>query len=76
MDVILILLMALLLGLTRNLLHDRFYKYFKWILRNSVLKWWIEKVYDGVWMQKDVMVVGDAKQVSRWDGGDCHPWTE
>ena len=52
----------------------RFYMYFKWFMRHPVLKWWIEKVYDGAWMQKDVMVVGDAKRVYQWDGGDCHPW--
>ena len=57
-----------------NSLHDRFYVYFKWFMRHPVLKWWIEKVYDGAWMHKDVMVVGDAKQVYQWDGGDCHPW--
>lgn len=39
-----------------------------------MLKWWIEGIYDGAWMQKDVMVVGDAKAISQWDGGDCHPW--
>ncbi|KIJ60124.1 glycosyltransferase family 69 protein [Hydnomerulius pinastri MD-312] len=52
----------------------RFYVYFKWLMRHPVLKWWIEKMYDGAWMQKDMMVVGDRTRIWRWDGGDCHPW--
>ncbi|KAF8432713.1 cryptococcal mannosyltransferase 1-domain-containing protein [Boletus edulis BED1] len=52
----------------------RYYIYFKWFMRHPVLKWWIEKVYDGAWMQKAVLVVGDVKRVWQWDGGDCHPW--
>ena len=43
-------------------------------MRHPVLKWWIEKVYDGAWMRKHVFVVGDPMQVWEWDGGDCHPW--
>jgi hypothetical protein len=54
--------------------HIRFYVYFKWLMRHPVLRWWIEKVYNGAWMARAVMVVGDPEQVSRWDGGDCHPW--
>ena len=53
---------------------DRFYVYFKWFMRHPVLTWWIEKMYDGAWMQNDIMVVGDAKHIWQWDGGDCHPW--
>ncbi|KAH7906326.1 glycosyltransferase family 69 protein [Hygrophoropsis aurantiaca] len=52
----------------------RFYLYFKWFMRHPVLKWWIEKMYDGAWMQRAVMVVGDASHIFWWDGGDCHPW--
>lgn len=52
----------------------RFYFYFKWLMRHPVLRWWIEKVYDGAWMARSVLVVGDADKVSWWDGGDCHPW--
>lgn len=52
----------------------RYYAYFKWFIRHPVLRWWIEKVYDGAWMARTVFVVGDATQVYRWDGGDCHPW--
>jgi len=52
----------------------RFYTYFKWCMRHPVVKWWIEKIYDGAWMQKAIMVVGDADRVWYWDGGDCHPW--
>lgn len=54
--------------------HVRFYVYFKWLMRHPVLRWWIEKVYNGAWMARAVLVVGDAELVSRWDGGDCHPW--
>lgn len=43
-------------------------------MRHPVLKWWIEKVYDGAWMDRAVVVVGDAKKVTEWDGGDCFPW--
>lgn len=52
----------------------RFYVYFKWFMRHPVLRWWIEKVYNGAWMARAVLVVGDPKHVYRWDGGDCHPW--
>lgn len=52
----------------------RYYAYFKWFMRHPVLRWWIEKVYDGAWMARTVFVVGDDTQVYRWDGGDCHPW--
>ncbi|KAG1830710.1 glycosyltransferase family 69 protein [Suillus subalutaceus] len=44
----------------------RFYFYFK--CGGS------KKVYDGAWMARSVMVVGDADRVFSWDGGDCHPW--
>ncbi|OAX41049.1 glycosyltransferase family 69 protein [Rhizopogon vinicolor AM-OR11-026] len=52
----------------------RHYVYFKWFMRHPVLRWWIEKVYNGAWMARAVLVVGDAADVSWWDGGDCHPW--
>ncbi|KAG2072083.1 hypothetical protein BDR04DRAFT_1097390 [Suillus decipiens] len=52
----------------------RYYAYFKWFMRHPVLRWWIEKVYNGAWMARTVFVVGDATKVYRWDGGDCHPW--
>lgn len=52
----------------------RFYFYFKWFMRHPVLRWWIEKVYNGAWMARSVLVVGDAGKVFWWDGGDCHPW--
>lgn len=52
----------------------RFYFYFKWFMRHPVLRWWIEKVYDGAWMARSVLVVGDTDKVFWWDGGDCHPW--
>lgn len=43
-------------------------------MRHPVLTWWIEKIYDGAWMQKDIVVVGNARELSQWDGGDCHPY--
>ncbi|KAG1727142.1 glycosyltransferase family 69 protein [Suillus lakei] len=52
----------------------RFYFYFKWLMRHPVLRWWVEKVYNGAWMARAVLVVGDADKVFWWDGGDCHPW--
>ena len=53
---------------------DRFYVYFKWFMRHPVLKWWIQQVYDGAWMQKGVLVIGGANNVWEWDGGDCQPF--
>jgi hypothetical protein len=45
-------------------------------MRHPVLLWWIEKVYNGAWMARAVLVVGDPASVYWWDGvrGGCHPW--
>ncbi|PIL26876.1 hypothetical protein GSI_11056 [Ganoderma sinense ZZ0214-1] len=52
----------------------RYYAWHKWVLRERHVKWFIERVWDGAWMQYARLVVGDPKQVWTWDGGDCHPW--
>jgi len=54
----------------------RIYVYFKYLMRHPVVKWWIQRIYDGVWVHKAVFVAGDARRVWRWDGGDCHPSEE
>ena len=64
----------LVTSLLKLKLVDRFYVYFKWFMRHPVLKWWIQQVYDGAWMEKGVLVIGDAKNVWEWDGGDCQPF--
>lgn len=50
------------------------YVWHKWVLRHRFVRWFIEKQYDGAWMQYARMIVGDADRVYTWDGGDCHPW--
>ncbi|KAI0814920.1 cryptococcal mannosyltransferase 1-domain-containing protein [Irpex lacteus] len=50
-----------------------FYWWHKWVLRHPYVVWFVEKIYDGAWMQYTKMVVGDGG-VYTWDGGDCHPW--
>ncbi|KAI0686544.1 cryptococcal mannosyltransferase 1-domain-containing protein [Earliella scabrosa] len=52
----------------------KYYVWHKWVLRQRHVKWFVERVYDGAWMQYARMVVGDPKQVWTWDGVDCHPW--
>ena len=52
----------------------RYYAWHKWVLRERHVKWFVEKVWDGAWMQYARMVVGDPKQVWTWDGVDCYPW--
>ncbi|KIP04159.1 glycosyltransferase family 69 protein [Phlebiopsis gigantea 11061_1 CR5-6] len=51
-----------------------FYVWHKWILRHPLVKWFVERVYNGAWMQYARMIVGDDDKVYTWDGGDCHPW--
>ncbi|TFK84150.1 glycosyltransferase family 69 protein [Polyporus arcularius HHB13444] len=51
-----------------------YYVWHKWVLRQRHVKWFVEQVWDGAWMQYARMIVGDAKQVWTWDGVDCHPW--
>ena len=51
-----------------------FYVWFKWVLQHRYMRWFVENVYDGAWMQYSRMIVGDSDKVYTWDGGDCHPW--
>ncbi|RPD60958.1 hypothetical protein L226DRAFT_534622 [Lentinus tigrinus ALCF2SS1-7] len=52
----------------------KWYVWHKWVLRQQLVKWFVEEVWDGAWMQYARTVVGDPKEVWTWDGGDCHPW--
>ena len=52
----------------------RFYVWHKWVLRHRLVRWFVERVYDGAWMHAARMVVGDAREVWVWDGVECHPW--
>ncbi|KAH9919213.1 cryptococcal mannosyltransferase 1-domain-containing protein [Epithele typhae] len=52
----------------------KYYVWHKWVLRAKYVKWFVERVYDGAWMQYARMIVGDGDQVWTWDGVDCHPW--
>lgn len=51
-----------------------FYVWHKWILRHPFVAWFVEKVYDGAWMQYARTIIGNGEQVYTWDGGDCQPW--
>lgn len=50
------------------------YVWHKWVLRHPYVKWFVERVYDGAWMQYARMVVGGAEKSWMWDGIECHPW--
>ncbi|KAI0665772.1 cryptococcal mannosyltransferase 1-domain-containing protein [Trametes maxima] len=52
----------------------KYYVWHKWVLRQRFVKWFVERVWDGAWMQYARMVVGDPKSVWVWDGIECHPW--
>ncbi|KAJ6514137.1 hypothetical protein DFH09DRAFT_1374064 [Mycena vulgaris] len=52
----------------------KYYVWFKYIPRHWLVVWWIKTVEAGNGMQFAKMVVGDAKRVWTWDGGECHPW--
>ncbi|CDO75219.1 hypothetical protein BN946_scf184808.g5 [Trametes cinnabarina] len=52
----------------------KYYMWHKWVLRQRMVKWFVERVWDGAWMQYARMVVGDPKKVWVWDGIECHPW--
>ncbi|GJE89691.1 glycosyltransferase family 69 protein [Phanerochaete sordida] len=74
--------MRRIMGLERVFVNPRvttayawhFYVWFKYVLRHPLVKWFVERVYDGAWMQYARMIVGDDDKVYTWDGGDCHPW--
>ncbi|PBK95379.1 hypothetical protein ARMGADRAFT_964080 [Armillaria gallica] len=51
-----------------------FYVWYKWVLRHWMVKWWIENVENGSMMHLGKMVVGEAKNIWTWDGGECQPW--
>lgn len=50
-----------------------FYVWYKYVTRHWVVKWWIENVENGSGMHLAKMVIGDAKNIWRWDGGECQP---
>ncbi|KAJ7757620.1 cryptococcal mannosyltransferase 1-domain-containing protein [Mycena metata] len=52
----------------------KYYVWWKWITRHWVVRWWMRDVEKGNGMQFAKMVIGDAKRVWTWDGGECHPW--
>jgi hypothetical protein len=74
--------MRRLMGLERIFVNPRvhaayvwqFYVWHKWVLRHPLVQWFVERVYDGAWMQYARMIVGDEDKVYTWDGGDCYPW--
>ncbi|TBU36820.1 cryptococcal mannosyltransferase 1-domain-containing protein [Dichomitus squalens] len=41
----------------------KYYAWHKWVLRERHVKWFIEQVWDGAWIQYARMIVGDAKKV-------------
>ncbi|KAJ7082518.1 cryptococcal mannosyltransferase 1-domain-containing protein [Mycena crocata] len=52
----------------------KYYVWFKYITRHWVVMWWMKNVEAGNGIQFAKMVIGDAKRVWTWDGGECHPW--
>ncbi|KAJ7762328.1 cryptococcal mannosyltransferase 1-domain-containing protein [Mycena maculata] len=52
----------------------KYYVYFKYITRHWVVRWWMKNVEARSDMQSAKMIIGDAKNVWTWDGGECHPW--
>ncbi|KAI0631908.1 cryptococcal mannosyltransferase 1-domain-containing protein [Trametes polyzona] len=52
----------------------KYYTWHKWVLRERHVKWFVERVWAGAWMQDKRMVVGDPKRVWVWEGVECHPW--
>ncbi|KIY53625.1 glycosyltransferase family 69 protein [Fistulina hepatica ATCC 64428] len=50
-----------------------FYVWYKYILRHWLVKWWIEKVENGAGMHLARMIIGNAENIWRWDGGECQP---
>ncbi|KAJ7622878.1 cryptococcal mannosyltransferase 1-domain-containing protein [Mycena rosella] len=52
----------------------RYFVWYKYITRHWVVVWWMKNVEVGNGMQFAKMVIGDAKRVWTWDGGECHPW--
>ncbi|KAI0816064.1 cryptococcal mannosyltransferase 1-domain-containing protein [Trametes gibbosa] len=52
----------------------KFYAWHKWVLRAPPVRWFVEQVWAGAWMQDARLVVGDPKSVWVWEGVECHPW--
>ncbi|KAH9850532.1 cryptococcal mannosyltransferase 1-domain-containing protein [Lenzites betulinus] len=52
----------------------KYYVWHKWVLRAPPVRWFVERVWAGAWMQDARMVVGDPKTVWVWEGIECHPW--
>ncbi|KAJ6524871.1 cryptococcal mannosyltransferase 1-domain-containing protein, partial [Mycena vulgaris] len=51
----------------------KYYVWYKWVTRHWLVVWWMKNVEMGSGMQFAKMVIGDAKRVWTWDGGECHP---
>ncbi|KAF8204169.1 cryptococcal mannosyltransferase 1-domain-containing protein [Mycena galopus ATCC 62051] len=51
----------------------KYYVWYKYITRHWVVVWWMKNVEKGNGMQFAKMVIGDAKRIWAWDGGECHP---
>ncbi|KAJ6544680.1 cryptococcal mannosyltransferase 1-domain-containing protein [Mycena vulgaris] len=51
----------------------KYYVWYKWVTRHWLVVWWMKNVEMGNGMQFAKMVIGDAKRVWTWDGGECHP---
>lgn len=49
------------------------YVWYKYVTRHWVVKWWMEHVEKGSAMHMAKMVIGDAANIWRWDGGECQP---
>ncbi|KAJ6489617.1 cryptococcal mannosyltransferase 1-domain-containing protein [Mycena vitilis] len=52
----------------------KYYVWYKYVTRHWLVVWWMRNVEAGNGMQFAKMVIGDAKRVWTWDGGECHPW--
>ncbi|KAI0714377.1 cryptococcal mannosyltransferase 1-domain-containing protein [Cerioporus squamosus] len=50
----------------------KWYVWHKWVLRQRYVKWFVERVWDGAWMQHARMVVGDPKESGSCSGFNSH----
>lgn len=55
----------------------RYYLWFKYVMRHWAVRWFIKRVehQDGNRSTTHLpqFILGDAGQISTWDGGECHP---
>lgn len=51
----------------------KFYVWYKYVTRHWAVKWWIENYEQGYGMHLAKMVIGNAKNIWTWDGGECQP---